>query len=211
MDSIILFDFDGTIADTISAGLEIINSHAEKYGYKRLDGEINTHFSALQLVKLAEIKLWKLPYLIYQLKKKLSEKADELKPLPEAPILIKKLYDDGYELGILTSNSYKIVKAFLKKYELDSYFTFLKTDVSLFGKKKALAKSKKVLNKKILYIGDELRDIEACRKNDIPIVSIPWGLNSYDALEEHNPGLVAKNAEEAFEKLASISNFNNTK
>ena len=204
MNSFILFDFDGTIADTISAGLEIINSHAEKYGYKRLDGDINTHFSALQLVKLAEVKLWKLPYLIYQLKKKLSERSDELKVLPEAPELIKKLNDAGYELGILTSNSLKTVKSFLKKYQLDSFFTFLRTDVSLFGKKKALAKAKKVINKKIVYIGDELRDIEACRKNDIPIVSIPWGLNSYESLEEHNPGLVAKTADEAYNLLINL-------
>ena len=204
MDSIILFDFDGTIADTISAGLEIINAHADKYGYKRLDGDIKTHFSALQLVKLAEVKLWKLPYLIYQLKKKLAEKSDELKVLPEAPELIKKLKEKGYELGILTSNSFNTVKAFLKKYELESYFSFLRTDVSLFGKKKALAKSKKVLGKKIIYIGDELRDIEACRKNDIPIVSIPWGLNSFEALEEHNPGLVAKSAGEAYNLLIKL-------
>jgi len=204
MNSFILFDFDGTIADTISAGLEIINSHAEKYGYKRLDGDINTHFSALQLVKLAEVKLWKLPYLIYQLKKKLSERSDELKVLPEAPELIKKLNDAGYELGILTSNSLKTVKSFLKKYQLDSFFTFLRTDVSLFGKKKALAKAKKVINKKIVYIGDELRDIEACRKNDIPIVSVPWGLNSYESLEEHNPGLVAKTADEAYNLLINL-------
>lgn len=204
MNSFILFDFDGTIADTISAGLEIINTHAEKYGYKKLDGDINTHFSALQLVKMAEVKLWKLPYLIYQLKKKLSEKSDELKVLPEAPELIKKLSNEGYELGILTSNSLKTVKAFLKKYELDSFFSFLRTDVSLFGKKKALAKAKKVINKKIVYIGDELRDIEACRKNDIPIVSIPWGLNSYESLEEHNPGLVAKTADEAYNLLINL-------
>ncbi len=204
MNSFILFDFDGTIADTISAGLEIINSHAEKYGYKRLDGDINTHFSALQLVKMAEVKLWKLPYLIYQLKKKLSERSDELKVLPEAPELIKKLNDAGYELGILTSNSLKTVKSFLKNYQLDSFFTFLRTDVSIFGKKKALAKAKKAINKKIVYIGDELRDIEACRKNDIPIVSIPWGLNSYESLEEHNPGLVANSADEAFKLLTSL-------
>lgn len=204
MSSFILFDFDGTIADTISAGLEIINSHAEKYGYKRLDGDINTHFSALQLVKLAEIKFWKLPYLIYQLKKKLSEKSDELKILSEAPELIKKLNNEGYELGILTSNSFKTVKAFLKKYELDSFFSFLRTDVSLFGKKKALKKAKKVINKKIIYIGDELRDIEACRKNDIPIISIPWGLNSYESLEEHNKGLVAKNADEAYNLIINL-------
>ena len=204
MNSFILFDFDGTIADTISAGLEIINSHAEKYGYKRLDGDINTHFSALQLVKMAEVKLWKLPYLIYQLKKKLSEKSDELKVLPEAPELIKKLSNEGYELGILTSNSLKTVKSFLKKYELDSFFSFLRTDVSLFGKKKALAKAKKVINKKIVYIGDELRDIEACKKNDIPIVSIPWGLNSFESLEEHNPGLVAKTADEVYNLLINL-------
>ena len=204
MDSFILFDFDGTIADTISAGLEIINSHAEKYGYKRLDGDINTHFSALQLVKLAEVKLWKLPYLIYQLKKKLSEKSDELKVLPEAPELIKKLNDAGYELGILTSNSFKTVKAFLKKYELDSFFSFLRTDVSLFGKKKALKKAKKIINKNIIYVGDELRDIEACRKNNIPIISIPWGLNSFESLEEGNPGLVAKSADEAYKLIINL-------
>lgn len=204
MDSMILFDFDGTIADTISAGLEIINAHADKYGYKRLDGDIKTHFSALQLVKIAEVKLWKLPYLIYQLKKKLAEKSDELKVLPEAPELIKRLKEKGYDLGILTSNSFNTVKAFLKKYELESYFSFLRTDVSLFGKKKALAKSKKVLGKKIIYIGDELRDIEACRKNNIPIVSIPWGLNSFEALEKHNPGLVAQSAEEAFNLLINL-------
>ena len=204
MESFILFDFDGTIADTISAGLEIINSHADYYGYKRLDGDIKTHFSALQLVKMAEIKFWKLPYLIYQLKKKLSEKYDELQVLPEAPELIKQLSNDGYELGILTSNSFKTVKAFLKKYELDSYFSFLRTDVSLFGKKKALAKAKKVINKKIIYIGDELRDIEACRKNNIPIVSIPWGLNSFEALETHNPGLVANTSEEAYKLIKGL-------
>ncbi len=204
MDSIILFDFDGTIADTISAGLEIINAHADRYGYKRLDGDIKTHFSALQLVKLAEVKLWKLPYLIYQLKKKLAEKSDELKVLPEAPELIKRLKEKGYDLGILTSNSFNTVKAFLKKYELESYFSFLRTDVSLFGKRKALAKSKKVLGKKIIYIGDELRDIEACRKNNIPIVSVPWGLNSFEALEEHNPGLVANTADEAYNLLIKL-------
>lgn len=198
MDSIILFDFDGTIADTISAGLEIINSHADKFGYKKLEGDINTHLSAFQLVKLAEIKFWKLPYLIYQLKEKLSEKSDEIQLFSEAKTLIKKMKEAGLELGILTSNSEKTVTAFLKRYQLDSYFSFIKTNVPIFGKKKALAKAKKALNKKIIYIGDEIRDIEACRKNDIPIVSISWGLNSYESLEAHNPGFVAKNASETY-------------
>lgn len=204
MDSIILFDFDGTIADTISVGLEIINSHADRFGYKRLDGELNTHLSAMQLVKLAEVKFWKLPYLIYQLKNKLSEQADEIQLLPEAKNLIQKVKDAGFDLGILTSNSMKTVSAFLKKYELDSFFSFIKTDVFIFGKKKALAKTKKLLNKNIIYIGDELRDIEACRKTNTPVVSVSWGMNSYESLEAHNKGLVAVNADEAFNMIKSF-------
>lgn len=204
MDSIILFDFDGTIADTISVGLEIINSHADRFGYKRLDGELNTHLSAMQLVKLAEVKFWKLPYLIYQLKNKLSEQADEIQLLPEAKNLIQKVKDAGFDLGILTSNSMKTVSAFLKKYELDSFFSFIKTDVFIFGKKKALAKTKKLLNKKIIYIGDELRDIEACRKTNTPVISVSWGMNSYESLEAHNKGLVAVNADEAFNMIKSF-------
>lgn len=198
MDKIFLLDFDGTIADTISAGLEIINTHADKFGYKKLEGDTSTHLSALQLVKLAEIKFWKLPYLIYQLKKKLSEKSDEIQLFPEADKLIKKMKSAGFELGILTSNSSRTVDAFLKRYQLDSYFSYIRTNVPIFGKKKALSKAKKSLNKKIIYIGDEIRDIEACRKNDIPIISISWGLNSYESLETHNPGLVAKDAVETF-------------
>ena len=204
MDSIILFDFDGTIADTISVGLEIINSHADRFGYKRLDGELNTHLSAMQLVKLAEVKFWKLPYLIYQLKNKLSEQADEIQLLPEAKNLIQKVKDAGFDLGILTSNSMKTVSAFLKKYELDSFFSFIKTDVFIFGKKKALAKTKKLLNENIIYIGDELRDIEACRKTNTPVISVSWGMNSYESLEAHNKGLVAVNADEAFNMIKSF-------
>ena len=204
MDSIILFDFDGTIADTISVGLEIINSHADRFGYKRLDGELNTHLSAMQLVKLAEVKFWKLPYLIYQLKNKLSEQADEIQLLPEAKNLIQKVKDAGFDLGILTSNSMKTVSAFLKKNELDSFFSFIKTDVFIFGKKKALAKTKKLLNKNIIYIGDELRDIEACRKTNTPVISVSWGMNSYESLEAHNKGLVAVNADEAFNMIKSF-------
>ena len=130
MDSIILFDFDGTIADTISAGLEIINSHADKFGYKKLEGDINTHLSAFQLVKLAEIKFWKLPYLIYQLKEKLSEKSDEIQLFSEAETLIKKMKEAGLETDVdetgttFEENAILKAKAVAEKareYEKDGY------------------------------------------------------------------------------------------
>ncbi len=35
---LLIFDFDGTIADTFAAGLEILNVLSEEFGYRRLEG-----------------------------------------------------------------------------------------------------------------------------------------------------------------------------
>ena len=33
----IIFDFDGTIADTISLAIDIVNAHSEVYKYKKVN------------------------------------------------------------------------------------------------------------------------------------------------------------------------------
>ena len=66
----IIFDFDGTIADTISLGIKIVNDHADKYKYNRLDRESNGHLSATKLIKRIEVNPLKLPYLMFLLRKK---------------------------------------------------------------------------------------------------------------------------------------------
>jgi phosphoglycolate phosphatase-like HAD superfamily hydrolase len=36
----------------------------------------------------------------------------------------------------------------------------------------------------ILYVGDEVRDVEACQKVGVKIIAVTWGLNSQEALEK---------------------------
>ena len=96
------------------------------------------------------------------------------------------------------SNTYvENVSDFLKRNEIESYFSYIRTKVAIFGKKKALIKAKKILKTNFLYVGDEIRDIEACKKSNTPIVCVSWGLNSAQGLESHNPGLVANTPEQA--------------
>jgi phosphoglycolate phosphatase len=42
-----------------------------------------------------------------------------------------------------------------------------------------------------IYIGDETRDIEACKKVGIPIISITWGMNNKEILSTLNPDQMA--------------------
>ena len=75
----------------------------------------------------------------------------------------------------------------------------------MFGKIKALKQAKKQLKTDFVYVGDELRDIEACHKNNIPVVSVSWGFNSAESLQKNNPGLVATTAEEVVKLVNQLS------
>ena len=194
----VLFDFDGTLADSIGLGFEIANSYADEVGYNRVERERGMELSALEIMKEAGISFWKLPKLIFLLKQKLNENKDKIPMIKGVDELIARLKNDGFEFGIITTHSADGVAHFLEKNNLTSYFSYIKTDVPLFGKKKALQKAKKQLKSSFVYVGDELRDVEACRKTGIPIVSVPWGFNSIKVLEKGNPGLVAKTIDEAY-------------
>ena len=201
----VIFDFDGTIADTISLGLILINSYSEQFKYKKIDREKNSGLSAFELIKEMGSPLRRLPYLAWFLRKLLKERASEIPMNPGIREMLDSLKTAGHELGILTSNSSENVSEFLKRNEIDSYFSYMKTEVPLFKKKKAIKKAKRQLKGNFIYVGDELRDIEACRKNNIPIISVSWGFNSAESLQKHNPGLVADTAEDVV-RLCSCCN-----
>ena len=208
----IIFDFDGTLADSIGLGYDLVNSYADEMGYIQVSREKGMGLSVPQIMKEAHIRFYELPKLVLFFRKKLAENSDKIKMIDGVMELLTKLRDQGYKLGIITSNSADCVSHFLKKYNIEDFFSYIRTDVSMFGKPRVLKQTKKLLKKNFVYVGDELRDVEACRKIKIPLVSVPWGFNSADVLEKANPGLVARDSEAALslinkqaEALAKIS------
>jgi phosphoglycolate phosphatase len=55
----------------------------------------------------------------------------------------------------------------------------------------------------LLYVGDEVRDVNACRKVGIPIVGVSWGLNDHNALVEAEANYVVDTPEELLSLLES--------
>ena len=198
MKKFVVFDFDGTLADTFLSGAKLLNSYAEKFGYNKIDFEKNKNLSAKELIKLSGVKFWKIPHLIRFFRKKSAENASEIMAFQGIPELLKKFFSEGFSLGIITTNSAQTVNVFLEKYGLREFFSFVKTDISLFGKKRALRRAKRSLKSEIIYVGDELRDIEACKATETTIISVAWGFNSYEILERNNPEKVARNTADVF-------------
>lgn len=192
----IIFDFDWTIADTMHLGIDLYNNIAHEYSCNTIR---KNDIKKLQSMKPQQVmddywvNILKIPFLMIRLKKELKKRITELKPISGMIKAIKDIKDSGFRLGIMTSNTRSNVKSFLSLNGLDDIFEFIHSGRNLFGKDrviKRLMRRNNLSNDEAVYIGDEIRDIEASKKVGIPIVSVSWGFNSRKVLESLNPNVI---------------------
>lgn len=190
---VIIFDFDGTIADTVDALVSIANRLAIEFGYIQITPEQLTllkNLSSREIIKYSGVSLLKIPFLVKKVKAELKNKIQELKPIPGMKESLLELKNHGYQLGIITSNSKDNVTAFLKVNELDNLFDFIYSAVTIFGKTTIInnvLKQKQLKPQTVIYVGDETRDIEASKKANIKVIAVTWGFNSAEILSQQNP------------------------
>ena len=80
----VIFDFDGTIADTLPLLIEILNKLSDKFGYRKIDTETLPelrHKATPQILKELGISLPKLPFLVKAARKELNAKIEFLRPV----------------------------------------------------------------------------------------------------------------------------------
>ncbi len=198
---LIIFDFDGTIADSLIKGIEITNKIARQLNIRTIKEEEIEHLRNLtpyELIKYMGIPLFKIPVLVARYHKETNEIIDTLKPYPGMPEVINTLAEK-YTLGILSSNSEENINKFLQNNNLDKKFSFVSSQPSLFGKSASLKRIMRLHNLKpeeIIYIGDEVRDIQSAQKARIKIISVTWGGNSRRLLEQFQPDYLADEPED---------------
>lgn len=113
------------------------------------------------------------------------------------------------KVGILTSNSKENVDLFLEKNDMMGQFDFIKSSSKLSGKAKCLKqiiKNTQSEASNTIYIGDEVRDIEACKKMKISIISVTWGFNASEVLEKHFPDFQVDTTDQLTDRLEMLLN-----
>ena len=203
----ILFDFDGTIADTLKLGVEISNKLSDRFGYKKISNQEDLDFyrnqTTQEALKAIGISLVKLPFIANSFRQHLAQKLNELQPVKGMVDVVSQL-SKQYTLGIITSNSSKNIDTFLKNNNLGKYFQFRSAGVQLFGKSaciKSIIKEHRLDKGKVILIGDETRDIEAARKCKLPVVSVCWGLHTCELLTKHHPDQLVRNPQDLLRLL----------
>lgn len=188
----LIFDFDGTLVNSMELYVRGFNQVGSEFGLPKIDSnnlqEIKQS-SIKDLMKRYKIGPLKLAKLIFTVNKNIAQEVANLEFFPKIKTLLRKLSSE-YQLGILTSNHLENVEAFLQKQNCADLFNFVYCSKNLFGKDKvfqSLIKKYKINKKDILYFGDEVRDIEACQKMQIEMVAVTWGFNEKEFLLSKHP------------------------
>ena len=139
---LIIFDFDGTLADTLSALLRITNRLAPEFGYPQISDEQLAnlkYLSSWEIIRFSKVALWKLPFLLKRVKEEFPGEVRNVKLFPGVIELLNALKLQGYRLGIVSSNAEENIRTLLKDNQIEHLFEFV-TGASTFGKGKAIGK-----------------------------------------------------------------------
>ncbi len=198
---LLIFDFDGTIADTLEEGRKVLNELAAYYKFhslKKEDLEKAKGMTLAEFIRFLEIPKRKVPRILSKGKRMLRANIKNVQVIPGMDQTLFRLKDDGWRMGILTSNTAENVDIFLQAHGLD-VFEFVSSVRKLTGKHKhlrAILKTFSLLPHETLYIGDETRDVKASNRANVPVVACTWGYNNAEALKCFNPTYLANEPHE---------------
>jgi phosphoglycolate phosphatase len=201
MQKTIIFDFDGTIVDSKDLIIQLYNELAEKNNYKKIDKSNFKSLSELPIVercKVLNVPIYKIPALVYEVMKNYKNYLVSINIVDGIRDVLFKLKENGFNLGIISSNSISTIEEFLVKNKID-IFDSIYSAKNIFGKHhtiNGLVKKFNLDKKYILYVGDEIRDIISCKKACAKIVAVTWGYDSTELLLDGKPDFIVNSPAE---------------
>lgn len=188
----LVFDFDGTLADSEEVCFELFNEMAAEYGYRCLS---RAEVPGLKCLAYRErcrrlgIPLLRVPLLAIEARQRYQRRLATLKPFEQIPLVLRQLASAGYRLHILSSNAVANIRDFIRRHDID-VFESVVCERNFFGKHIGLGKFMRrhgVRAHEVVYMGDEVRDVDACRKVGIPIFAAGWGFDGETTLRVAAP------------------------
>ena len=189
---LLIFDFDGTLANSFPWVLNILDELAEKFDAIPLDRSMLDElkdYPPRKIMKMHNVPIWKLPAILRFTRSRMRTNGESIHCFEGVASMLKKVHEQDVRMALVTSNTCETARRVLGD-ELFDLFHLFEDKVSLFGKPAALKRivRKSGLEKsQMLAIGDEIRDIEAAKKVNIPFGAVSWGFTSLEAMSSRDP------------------------
>jgi phosphoglycolate phosphatase len=211
MISNVVFDFDGTIADSKSALITVYNQVARKHRFKPLveaDIPVLSRLPIPERCRRMDVPMYKLPLVMAEVARSYKNVVDSVSAFDGMLPVIQTLHRHGLTVGIISSNATENIQRFLARNGLEPLVQRVHCSSNIFGKDKVISRYLKTYGltpEQVLYVGDEERDVVACKKTKLRVLSVSWGLESLDVLTRAGPDFMAHQPADILQRVAQLN------
>jgi 2-phosphoglycolate phosphatase len=211
----VLFDFDGTLIDSMRVIHKVLNQTLEDYGLPKIKPNLLGEMAGQPLTtilkkavkkRVNELTLEKVREKFYRRYLDISLK--KCRPFPEVKDILEYLYLKNFRLAVVTSTPRKPVLRDLQRFNLKKYFDVIITREDVKNSKpspevivKAL-KRLKMEGSEAVIVGDSPMDIKAGKAAGTKTVAVVTGLCGKRRLAKEKPDFILKNLSELRRILA---------
>jgi len=205
MEKVVMFDFDGVIADSLQQVRTFVNKHCEKVGLCWFTKRVN--FTNLfdgnfyeQAVKFG-FPASKIDGFISDYLHEFNSEIDSIRIFPEMKDLIEKIAENS-TVYVITSSITSVVSGKIEKENILNIREVIGADLEK-------SKVKKIERVKLLhpeaeyfYIGDTTGDIREAKKAKVKSVAVSWGYHTKKKLIRAKPDFIADSPAELLDILS---------
>lgn len=184
---LVLFDFDGTLADTFPLFLRLLDDVSRQFALRPLAADelkALRGMSITRILSVVGVSRRCLPAILRHARLRMAEERDSILLFPGVTTLLESLADSGSALAVVSSNSEETVRTVLGA-ALAARVDAFACGVGLFGKARKVRevlRRLEVAGEHAAFVGDEERDISAARRAGVASVAVTWGYASGDAI-----------------------------
>ena len=200
MKRLAIFDFDGTLVDSIKDVVICLNKSLSKYNFptltndenvKYLGGNINEIVSMVLENKSTteNIQLIKDTYLdIYH-----ESDKKNTRPFPKTHKILQKLQDKGVLIAINSNRTTYSIESFASDFFKDINFLYITGHDFTYPSKPdpsavfEIIKKANVNLNDVIYIGDSITDIQTAKNAGIDCIVVRWGYGNKNVWENNYP------------------------
>lgn len=205
---LVIFDFDGTLADSFPWFVGVINDVARRWRFRTIaagEDALLRRMRACDIFRYLQVPNWKVPMIAADMRRRMSRAIDRIALFDGVERELMRLHRGGLCLGIASSNAEANIRQVLGP-TLWDLIQYSECGVGISAKHhrlKRLLRRARIAPERAVYIGDEVRDIDAACRAGIAVGAVTWGYNDASLLRACDPDLLFAQVHEISARLLS--------
>jgi phosphoglycolate phosphatase len=205
---LVIFDYDGTLADSGQWFADNFNRFAVKHRFRQVtrdELEALRGLSTREVIRELRIQPWRMPFIARDMRRAVAEPGGTPALFPGTTELLERLERAGIRIAVVSSNTEANIRIGLGPVNA-ARVTAFDCGAAIFGKAKKLKRLTRrtgIAPAEVLCVGDDTRDIEAAHQAGLKVAAVTWGYANERALAGASPDHLVHSIEE----LAGVLRF----